>query len=132
MSNPPLAALSAWLAAAGQTLFQTPSFGDAGWPGQEAWVLPAERLAVRYQLGPVVTTGAAPALGIVASTTRPEELLVGEPYRRAAPSVLLARLDPAPGIDASSLPSRGAGAAAEAVAAEAIRRIVATPEYQLA
>ena len=137
VSTPPLEALGAWLAAAGQTLFQTPSFGDAGWPGQDAWLRPAERLVVRYQLGRILTTGAAPVLGIGESTAGGEGAdaaspLVGERYRRAAPAALLARLDPAPGVDPSTVPAAGDGAGAEAAAAEAIRRIVATPEYQLA
>ena len=52
ITEPPLAEISRWLVATGQTLFDTPNFGDGGWPGQEAWVTPPDRLAVRYQLGP--------------------------------------------------------------------------------
>ena len=144
VSQPPLAALTVWLAAAGQTLFQTPSFGDAGWRGQDAWIDPPERLAVRYQLGRVLTTGALPDLGIVesgAAGAPRAAAYVGERYRRADPDVLLDRLDPAPGIDLPAtavpgidLPALAAPDATDAAARarEAIRRIVATPEYQLA
>ncbi len=135
VSQPPLAALAAWLAAAGQTLFQTPSFGDAGWPGQDAWIDPPERLAVRYQLGRVLTTGALPDLGIVeskAASAAQAAAYVGERYRRADPDVLLDRLDPAPGIALPAFTAPDGGTDAAARAREAIRRIVATPEYQLA
>ena len=66
---------------------------------------------------------------------------VGERYRRADPDVLLDRLDPAPGIDLPALAAPGIdlpaltapdATDAAARAREAIRRIVATPEYQLA
>ena len=145
VSRPPLGALGAWLAAAGQTLFQTPGFGDASWPGQDAWIAPPERLAVRYQLGSVLTTGVPPDLGIVESGATDAvgaAVDVGERYRRADPAVLLDRLDPAPGVDLAALaapsidPAALAGSDPEADAVararEAIRRIVATPEYQLA
>ena len=145
VSRPPLGALGTWLAAAGQTLFQTPGFGDAGWPGQDAWIDPPERLAVRYQLGNVLATGALPDLGIVESEATGAARAaadVGERYRRADPAVLLDRLDPAPGIDPAALTAPsidlpaltapGGATDAAARAREAIRRIVATPEYQLA
>ncbi|MCY4077933.1 MAG: DUF1800 family protein [Acidobacteria bacterium] len=145
VSRPPLVALGTWLAAAGQTLFQTPGFGDAGWPGQDAWIDPPERLAVRYQLGNVLATGALPDLGIVeseATGAARAAVDVGERYRRADPAVLLDRLDPAPGIhpaaltapgiDLPALTGPGGATDAAARAREAIRRIVATPEYQLA
>ena len=135
VSEPPVAALSAWLAAAGQRLFQTPGFGDGSWAGQEAWLQPSERLAVRYQLGRILTTGALPDLGLVESASAGAGRAaahVGESYRRAEPALLLDRLDPAPGIKLGSFPGQDVGTDAAARAAEAVRRIVATPEYQLA
>ena len=47
----PLAEIGRWLAATGQTLFDTPNNGEGGWPGQEAWVSPPERLAIRADGG---------------------------------------------------------------------------------
>ena len=132
VSQPPLAALSTWLTAAGQRLFQTPSFGSAGWPGQDAWLQPPERLAVRYGLGRILTTGTLPDLGLVESPAADAggaAAIVGERYRRAEPSVLLDRLDPAPGIEVAA---EGAATDSAAHAAAMIQRIMATAEYQLA
>ena len=135
VSRPPLAALATWLAAAGQRLFQTPSFGSAGWPGQEAWVQPPERLAVRYELGRILATGTLPDLGFVesgAADAGADAGLVGERYRRAEPRVLLDRLDPAPGIELAAVAPEGAATDSAARAAATIRHIMATAEYQLA
>ena len=135
VTQPPMAGLGSWLTAAGQRLFQTPGFGDASWPGQEAWLQPPERLAVRYQLGRVLTAGALPELGLVESA--PAEAghaatHVGERYRRAEPSVLLDRLDPAPGIELAAVAAEGAATDSAARAAATLQRIMATAEYQLA
>lgn len=132
LQTPPLAAISAWLSAAGQTLFDTPNGGEGGWPGELAWLAPAERLLVRYQL-PVVLGGQPPALGI--RTTRnaapPQiRLRTGTSLQRASTSALLARLDPAPGIDAAQLERTTASARDRQ--SETIRRVMTTPEYQLA
>ena len=133
VSRPPLAALSTWLTAAGQRLFQTPNFGSAGWSGQEAWVEPPERLAVRYGLGRILTSGSLPDLGLVESADAGQAAAyVGERYRRAEPSVLLDRLDPAPGIELAEVAEDGAATDSAARAAATIQRIMATAEYQLA
>ena len=133
VSRPPLAALSTWLTAAGQRLFQTPNFGSAGWSGQEAWVEPPERLAVRYGLGRILTSGTLPDLGLVEPADAGQAAAyVGERYRRAEPSVLLDRLDPAPGIELAEVAGDGAATDSAARAAATIQRIMATAEYQLA
>ena len=133
VSRPPLAALSTWLTAAGQRLFQTPNFGSASWPGQEAWLQPPERLAVRYQLGRILTSGTLPDLGLVESADAGHgAAYVGERYRHAEPGVLLDRLDPAPGIELAAVAAEGAATDSAARAEATIQRTMATAEYQLA
>lgn len=134
-TEPPLAEITSWLAATGQTLFQTPSFGDAGWTGQEAWVTPPDRMAVRYQLG-LALAGRTPRLGIAAAAA-PAPIgsgrrVFGNSLDGAATAALLERLDPAPGIDLSAIERRIAGLDPEARINEAVRSIVATMQYQLA
>lgn len=134
--DPPMADVSRWLAATGQKLFDTPNFGDGGWSGQETWVSPPDRLAVRYQLGSVLS-GRLPQLGVAAaSATSPggpsTQLAVGTSLQRASASTLLARLDPAPGVDLPSIERRVSGASAEARIAEAVRHILSTRQYQMA
>jgi len=137
ITEPPLAEISSWLEVTGQKLFNTPSFGDAGWPGQEAWVTPPDRLAVRYQLG-LVLTGRMPKLGIKVSDATPAQQTTsarwtfGRGLQGAAAAALLERLDPAPGVDPSEIERRIAGLAPDARATETVRHIVATPQYQLA
>jgi uncharacterized protein (DUF1800 family) len=134
-TEPPLAGISSWLAATGQTLFQTPSFGDAGWTGQEAWVTPPDRIAVRYQLG-LALAGRTPRLGIAVpaapAATTPGRKVFGSSLDDAATAALLERLDPAPGIDPSVIERRISGLDREARINEAVRYIVATKQYQLA
>lgn len=119
-----LQALTIWLAAAGQTLFDTPNSGEGGWPDQEAWVTPPDRLAVRYQLGSVLA-GNIPALGLrTAAPSRAatrSELPIARSLRAASPRSLLSRLDPAPGITEGQI-----------AGADPIGRILATAQYQLA
>lgn len=137
ITEPPLAEISSWLAVTGQKLFNTPNFGDAGWPGQEAWVTPADRLAVRYQLG-LVLAGQMPKLGINVADASPAQQttsvrrIFSRPLQSATTAALLERLDPAPGIDPSEIERRIAGLAPDGRATETVRHIVATPQYQLA
>ena len=94
----PLADISRWLTACGQTLFDTPNGGEGGWRGHDEWLKPAERLAVRYQL-PFVLAGRMPQLGIQAAdrTARPVGLPVGTFMPGVSPRTAVTRLDPAPG-----------------------------------
>jgi uncharacterized protein (DUF1800 family) len=125
--TPPVAAISGWLSAAGQTLFDTPNAGEGGWPGQEAWVTPPDRLAVRYQL-PIVLAGRMPDLGIRSVTATqprtPVRVRVGPAVERESSRGVFDRLDPAPGLDGSLLTKGGRD--------EIIRRTMMTPQYQLA
>jgi uncharacterized protein (DUF1800 family) len=132
--QPALSEISSWLAATGQTLFQTPSFGDAGWTGQEAWVTPPDRMAVRYQLG-LALAGRTPRLGIAPAPAGPStsaKKVFGSNLENATTAALLERLDPAPGIDVSAIERRLAGLDREARINEAVRAIVGTMQYQLA
>ena len=127
----PIAAISAWLGAAGQKLFESPSLGAEGWKGQDAWLQPAERLAARYALGNTLagdglpwglrpgrqTLSNASALDAVSHWTL-KDVAVG--------------LDVAPGLDRKQIEQQLRGIAAERRTAEAIRRVMATPEYQVA
>lgn len=106
LAQPPAAALSAWLAACGQSLFDTPSNGERSWADQEAWLAPADRLALRYQLPHVLAGATAPRLPTLDSAAAVAE-----------------RLDPAPGF-AEPAGRRNTWAAVE--------QIMATPHYQLA
>jgi uncharacterized protein (DUF1800 family) len=134
IADPPLAEVSRWLAATGQKLFDTPNFGDGGWTGQEAWVTPPDRLAVRYQLGPVLG-GRLPQLGVAAQAavhTASMRPVVGPSLARASVKTLLARLDPAPGVDVSEIERRVSRVGADESAAEAVRSILSTLQYQMA
>ncbi len=133
ISEPPLAEIGSWLIASGQKLFDTPNFGDGGWPGQQAWVSPPDRLAVRYQLG-FVLSGRSPQLGLTATgagtaTTAP---VPGKALNGTSASDLLTRLDPAPGVDRAEIDRRLAARGKATGASDAVRHIVATPQYQLA
>ena len=131
--SPPLVEMNRWLVATGQTLFDTPNNGEGGWPGQEAWVTPPDRLSVRYQL-PVVLSGRMPALGIRAARTEASasiELPLGRSLANANAKTLVERLDPAPGLDLSSI-SRLRSANAASDQSELIRQVMMTPQYQLA
>jgi len=132
-TEPPLAALSAWLVSTGQTLFQTPNFGDMGWPGHEDWVTPAERLAVRYQLASVLM-GNMPRLGIATTEAAPPaaKQSFGRRLQNTTAAALLERLDPAPGVELSEIERRVASVASESRIDETIKQILATRQYQLA
>jgi hypothetical protein len=132
IGEPPLAEINAWLMASGQKLFDTPNFGDGGWPGQKAWVTPPDRLAVRYQLG-LVLSGRSPELGFTATGSpagsgRP---VPGKAMRGATAGALLARLDLAPGLDLPEV-ERLTGSDAKTGTSHAVRHMMATPQYQLA
>jgi uncharacterized protein (DUF1800 family) len=132
IASPPLAGISRWSTAAGQTLFDTPNSGEGGWPGDRAWVTPPDRLAIRYQL-PVVLSGRVPPLGIRSerqAQPSPMTVRVGASLQNASAAALLARLDPAPGLEASRL-QRGASEAGDR-GSEIIRLVMMTPEYQVA
>lgn len=136
LGSPPLAGISRWLTACGQTLFDTPNNGEGGWPGQEAWVTPPDRLAVRYQLGTVLG-GQSPRLGVTAPARTPAPdaaSALAASFGAATAAMLVERLDPAPGIDAAELERAAAGPAGTGGSrrAEIIRRIMMTPQYQLA
>lgn len=136
ITEPPMAEVSRWLVATGQKLFDTPNFGDGGWSGQERWVTPSDRLAVRYQLGSVLS-GRLPQLGVASASSTPTggsstRLAVGTSLQRAPASTLLARLDPAPGVDLRSIERRVSGTSAEARVGETVREIVSTRQYQMA
>ncbi len=121
ITEPPVAAISDWLAASGQRLFDTPESGAEGWPGGEAWLTPSGRLAARYQLG-VVVLGGTPAWGLKPTrVTAPESSWTpADP----SPARLLAILDPAPGLTARQIDKQSAR--------DSVRTILASPEYQVA
>jgi hypothetical protein len=126
MAQPPLAHISRWLVAAGQTLFELPSNGEAMWPGGTAWVSPADRLLVRYQL-PAVLGGRMPEFGLTgdrdAKTASRVEIPRGDSWQRASTSSILERLDAAPGV---ALAPRAADAT------QVIQHVMTSPQYQLA
>lgn len=132
LTTPPLSEIAAWMKASGQILFDTPNGGEGGWPGQEAWVTPPDRLAVRYQL-PVVLSGRSPLLGIRAPgtniATAPITLPLSGTLATGSADALLARLDPAPGLTASDVRPAAGGSIAQS---DVIRRIMMTPQFQLA
>jgi len=135
-AEPPLAAISSWLNATGQTLFQTPNFGDTGWPGHEDWVTPPDRLAVRYQLASVLM-GNMPRLGITAadasSVAHPSgKQSFGRRLQNTTAAALLEKLDPAPGIELSEIERRTGSLDSESRINESVRQILATRQYQLA
>lgn len=59
-------AADAWMISCGQKLFDTPNNGEGGWPGQESWLSPPDRLARRYGLARVL--GADESAGARIST----------------------------------------------------------------
>lgn len=136
MANPPLSALTGWLEAAGQALFDTPNNGEGGWPGHDAWITPPDRLAIRYQL-PHVLAGAPLALGLAApSAPRAASEQQAEPEAGTdrdsttlAAETLLDRLDPAPGLALDTLERRAARCGGTLGFAGVV---MATPHYQLA
>ncbi|HTU57482.1 MAG TPA: DUF1800 family protein [Polyangiales bacterium] len=117
----PAAGLDTWLSRCGQTLFDTPNNGEGGWANQEAWITPSDRLALRYGLYDVLQ-GDTFSIGFVSST--PAKSIRRKAQARAPESAAdaVALLDPAPGINVSSLrnPQR------------VFARVMATPQYQLA
>ena len=92
--------------------------------------MPPERLLVRYQL-PVVLSGRTPALGIRAAGTddkpSPIRIPLGATLGQASATTLIARLDPAPGLDVPAI-ARAASGGRDAV----VSRVMMTPQYQLA
>ena len=137
IASPPVAEIARWLQASGQTLFDTPNNGEGGWPGQEAWASPPSRLTVRYHLAAALG-GRLPPLGL----DRPDPP-AGEPagaadvpvdatLREASASELMSRLDPAPGLDAAAIEREVSGVASPEGRSAFIRRVMMSPEYQLA
>ena len=120
--------------ATGQRLLDTPNFGDGGWAGQEAWITPPERLAVRYQLGTVLS-GRVPDLGVrrtAPAHAHAAESIVGARVQGASVTTLLAQLDPAPGVDLPGLERRVSQVAAGDRSTETVRHILSTMQYQMA
>jgi uncharacterized protein (DUF1800 family) len=132
LTSPPLATITSWMKATGQILFDTPNGGEGGWPGQEGWVTPPDRLAVRYQL-PVALSGLSPALGIRApgDTAVPVRLELGGALAYGSADALLTRLDPAPGLNVFEI-RRAAATAGTGAQSEIVRRIMMTPQFQVA
>jgi uncharacterized protein (DUF1800 family) len=133
LSRPPLDAISRWLTATGQTLFDTPNAGEGSWPGQEQWVTPADRLTLRYQL-PSVLGGQTMRSGLVAPSSEsaaPLDLPLPATLRDATARAVSERLDPAPGVDLGALDRVTAGQGTSR-GTEIVRRIMWTPNYQLA
>ena len=137
LASPPVAEIARWLQASGQTLFDTPNNGEGGWPGREAWVSPPARLTVRYHLAAALG-GRLPPLGL----ERPDPAAGGQAgapgvpidttLREASASELLSRLDPAPGLDAGAIEREVSGVASPEGRGAFIRRVMMSPEYQLA
>ena len=129
--------IARWLRASGQTLFDTPNNGEGGWPGQEAWVSPAARLAVRYHLAAALV-GRLPPLGLERPATSTGEAAdsfrvpIETTLRDATAAALLERLDPAPGLDAEAIEREVAGVSSPAGRSAFIRRVMMSPQYQLA
>ena len=137
ISSPPVTEIARWLRASGQTLFDTPNNGEGGWPGQEAWVSPAARLAVRYHLAAALV-GRLPPLGLERPATSTGEAAdsfrvpIETTLRDATAAALLERLDPAPGLDAEAIEREVAGVSSPAGRSAFIRRVMMSPQYQLA
>lgn len=136
ITTPPLAALSSWLNATGQTFFETGDFGSFGWPGHENWVTPTERLAVRYQLASVLM-GDMPRLGIAmpnpSSVSRPAAKgNLGTTLQNNSVAAIVERLDPAPTINLAEIERRVSSLDAKTRINEAVKQILSTPQYQLA
>ena len=133
LTAPALAGCSQWMTAAGQILFDTPSAGEGSWIGDEDWITPPDRLAIRYQL-PSVLAGALPRTGFAPPAAAPPaatDLAVDGALRVASTGTLAERLDPAPGIELSAIERATASAGARRPAA-ILGRIMSTPHYQLA
>ncbi len=137
IASPPVAAIARWLEASGQTLFDTPNNGEGGWPGREAWVSPPSRLTVRYHLAAALG-GRLPPLGLerpespAGRATGAPEIPVDATLREASASELLSRLDPAPGLDAAAIEREVSGVTSPEGRGAFIRRVMMSPEYQLA
>ena len=137
IASPPVAEIERWLRASGQTLFDTPSNGEGGWPGQEAWVTPAARLAVRYHLAAALA-GRLPPLGLERPSPSIDEAAVAmtvpiaTTLREASAAALLGRLDPAPGLDAAAIEREVASVNSPEGPSAFIRRVMMSPQYQLA
>ena len=137
IASPPVVEIDRWLRASGQSLFDTPDNGEGGWPGQEAWVEPPARLTVRYHLAAALA-GRLPPLGLAradpsadgsaGASTAPVGTAPGE----ASAAALLERLDPAPGLDAEALEREVRGLGSPEGRSAFIRRVMMTPQYQLA
>ena len=137
IASPPVVEIDRWLRASGQSLFDTPDNGEGGWPGQEAWVEPPARLTVRYHLAAALT-GRLPPLGLgradpsadgsAGASTAP----VGTASGEASAAALLERLDPAPGLDAEALEREVPGLSSPEGRSAFIRRVMMSPQYQLA
>ena len=137
IASPPVAEVARWLEASGQTLFDTPNNGEGGWPGQEAWVSPPARLTVRYHLAAALA-GRLPPLGLERPGPRDggaagaSDGPVDATLREASASELLSRLDPAPGLDPAAIEREAAGVTSPEGRSAFIRRVMMSPEYQLA
>jgi uncharacterized protein (DUF1800 family) len=134
LADPPVAAISTWLGAAGQRPLDAPNFGGEGWPGQDAWVTPADRLAARFQLGTALFGGKSPwGLNPQASASSTGSVAaLPKPVQQSNTADLIARLDPGPGLNVQEIESHVAKVPAAERAQEAIRKVLATPEYQIA
>ena len=137
IAAPPVAEIERWLRASGQTLFDTPSNGEGGWPGQEAWVSPPSRLTVRYHLAAALGSR-LPPLGLErpgppgSEAGGAPDVPVDATLHEASASELLSRLDPAPGLDAAAIEREVSGVASPEGRSRFIRRVMMSPEYQLA
>ena len=137
LASPPVVEIARWLEASGQTLFDTPNNGEGGWPGREAWVSPPSRLTVRYHLAAALG-GRLPPLGLErpdpagGEAARAPDVPLDATLREASPAELLARLDPAPGLDAAAIERELSGVASPEGRGTFIQRVMMSPEYQLA
>ncbi len=135
MTAPPLDVISRWMSAAGQTLFDTPNAGEGTWPGGDGWVTPPDRLLVRYQL-PAALAGQMPAFGLAAArpdgATRNTSIPLHQSLEKTPLNELAARLDPAPGLDLGRIARAARSMPRSAAQNEVIRRVMTTPQYQLA
>ncbi len=133
MTDPPVAAISSWLGAAGQRILDAPNFGGDGWPGQTAWLNPSERLAARYELGVALSGGTSRwGLNPAAQSVGAGRMALPKSVADSSARALLERLDPAPGIDAGQLEASVSTLGTEARSQQIIRRVLASPEYQIA
>jgi len=89
-------------------------------------------LAARYQLASALFGEPLPWGLRPMATATPAPRGVPAQFRDAKTFDLLQRLDPAPGIDRHAIEEGVAAVPKSVQSAESIRRIVATPEYQLA